>query len=151
MLKEEIKSDLNKSVKEKNEVMRSVLRMLLASILNKEKEKKYKTSKEELTEEEVLEVILSEVKKRKEAILEYEKGKRQDLVEREKAEIEVLKRYLPEQLSEKEIKDLVEETIKRIGAKEKKDIGRVMAEIMPKVKGRSDGGTVSKIVKELLS
>src|SRR4030042_4987146 len=82
MLKETVKSDLNKSIKESNEIMRSTLRMVLAAVSNKEKEKRYKEKAEaevQLTEEEMIEVISSEAKKRKEAIREYEKGGRQDL------------------------------------------------------------------------
>jgi len=163
-LKKKIQNALTKAVKESDEVSRSTLRMLSAAILNKEKEKRYKISKGEpelneeelvkksnLTDEEVIEVISSEAKKRKESILEFEKGKREDLIKKEKAELEVLEKYLPEQLSEEEIKKIIKEAIDKVGAKEIKDMGRVMAEIMPKVKGRADGSRVSKIVKELLS
>lgn len=162
-LKEKIRQDLNKAVKTKEELQSSVLRMLSAAILNKEKEKRYKLSntdpemtepelikKSQLNDEEVIEVISSEVKKRKDSVLEFEKGNRMDLAEKEKKEIEVLKNYLPEQISEEEIKKLAEEAIKKTGAKEIKDMGKVMAELMPKVKGKADGNAVSKIVKELL-
>ena len=151
MLKQTIQKDLFQAVKEGDEIIRSTLRMLLAAILNREKEKKYKTSEEELTNEEIIEIVFSEIKKRKEAIVEFEKGKRIDLAEKEKKEMEVLQKYLPEQLSEQELKKIVKEAIEKVGAKEIKDIGKVMVEIMPKVKGRADGGTVSKIVKELLT
>lgn len=161
MLKVKIQEDLKKGMKEKNELAVSVLRLVLAAVLNKEKEKRYRLSKagakeedlakeSELTDEEIIEVISSEGKKRKEAILEYEKGKRQDLAEKEKKELEILKKYLPEQISEEEIKKIAEEAVKKVGAKEPKDMGRVMAELMPKVKGKADGGSVSKIVKDLL-
>ncbi len=162
-LKAKFYQDLNEAVKKKEEVESLVLRSLLAAILNKEKEKRYKIAKLEpeteekecapksqLTDEEVIEVIFSEVKKRKEAILEFEKGKREDLVEKEKKELEILERYLPKQLSEEEIKKLAKETIVKIGAKELKDIGKVITQLMPKVKGKADGGLVSKIVRELL-
>jgi len=162
-LKEQIQQDLNSAIKGKKKIEVSTLRMLNAQILNKEKEKRYKLSKEkpelteeelekesQLTDEEVIEVISSEIKKRKESILEFEKGERQDLVEKEKKEIEVLKKYLPEQLSEEEIKKLVKVAIETVEAKEPKDMGKVMAELMPQIKGKADGATVSKIVKELL-
>lgn len=164
MLKEKIKNDLIQALKEKKEIEISTLRLLSAAIFNKEKEKRYKISQEkpeasgeeleresQLTDEEVIEVISSEVKKRREAILQFEKGKREDLLEKEKKEIEILERYLPEQLSEEEIKKLAKEIIKKVGAKEPKDIGKVMGELMPKVKGKAEGSLVSKIVKELLS
>jgi len=163
ILKEKIQKDLKEALKKKDEIVVSVLRMLLAAILNKEKEKRYKLSKDkpelteeelekesQLTDEEVIEVISSEIKKRKESILEFKKGERQDLVEKEKKEIEVLKKYLPEQLSEEEIKKLVKVAIETVEAKEPKDMGKVMVELMPQIKGKADGATVSKIVKELL-
>lgn len=81
----------------------------------------------------------------------YEQGKRPELAEREKKEIEVLKKYLPKQLSSEELKKIVKESIEKTGAKEMKDMGKVMADINPKIRGRADGGDVSKIVKELLS
>jgi len=104
----------------------------------------------QLIDEELIEVISSEVKKRKEAILEFERGKRKDLAKKEKAEMKILQNYLPEQFSEEEIRKLIEEAIKKTGAKEIKDMGKVMSELMPKVKGKADGSLVSKIVKEVL-
>jgi len=154
MLKDKIKSDLNEALKKGDEIKRSTLRMLLAAVLNIEKEKKYKEKIEqevELTDEEIIDVISSEAKKRKESIIEYEKGERQSLAEKEKAELEILQEYLPEQLSEEEVEKLVKETVEEVGAQDIKDIGKVMAELMPKLKGRADGSAVSRIVKELLS
>lgn len=163
ILKEKIQQNLNAAIRGKRATEVSVLRMLSAAILNKEKEKRYKLSKEkaELTEEElekesqlrneeVIEVIFSEAKKRKEAISEFKKGERADLVEKEEKELELLKKYLPEQLSGEEIKNLAKETIEKTKAEGMKDIGRVMRELMPKVKGRTGGSQVSRIVKELL-
>ena len=108
MLKQKIQQDLNQAVKKKEEIKSSVLRMVLAVILNKEKEKRFRVSKEktaiseqdlqkesQLTDEDTIEVIFSEIKKRKEAILEYEKGERKDLAEKEKKELEILREYLP--------------------------------------------------------
>ncbi len=140
-------------MKEKRETEVSVLRLLTAAILQGEKEKRYRLKKEEdtpLTDEEVLDVVLSEAKKRKEAIAEFERGKREDLVSKEKQELEILQKYLPEQLPAEEIQKLAKEAIEKTGAKEPKDMGRIMAELMPKVKGRADGSLVSKVVKELL-
>ncbi|PIQ06213.1 MAG: glutamyl-tRNA amidotransferase [Candidatus Nealsonbacteria bacterium CG18_big_fil_WC_8_21_14_2_50_37_10] len=162
-LKGNIRENLKEAVKNREELKSSVLRLLLAAIFNKEKEKRYKLSKEkpelsgeeleeesQLNDEEVIEVISSEVKKRKESILEFEKGKREDLVEKEKKELDILQKYLPEQLSEEELQKLAKEAIDKTGAKEIKDMGKVMQEVMPKVKGKADGTLVSKIVKELL-
>ena len=163
MLKEKILQNLNTALKEKKELELSVLRMLSAAVQNRESEKRTKLWKEKadlpseelekkskLTDEEVLEVISSEAKKRKESIEGFQRGKREDLVEKEKKELEILESYLPEQLSEEEIKKLVQETVSKVGAKEMRDVGKVMQELMPEVKGRADGALVSKIVKESL-
>jgi uncharacterized protein YqeY len=152
-LKEKIRLNLNSALKEKRTLEVLVLRQLLAAILNKEKEKRFKAKEErdiQLTDEEVIEVISSEAKKRRESIVEFEKGKRQDLVEKEKKELEILEKYLPEQLPEEEIRKLIKEAIEKTDAKEIKDMGKVMAELIPKIKGKADGTLVSKIVKELL-
>ncbi len=161
-LKEKIQEDLKTAVRAKEELKLSVLRMILASLHNREIEKRSKLRKEEktdeeiakagqLTDEDIIETIFSEIKKRKEAILGFEKGKREDLVEKEKKEMEILKKYVPDQLSEEDIRKLAKEIIEKVGAKEMKDIGQVMGQLMPKVKGKTEGGVVSKIVKELLS
>ena len=163
MLKEQILQNINAAVKEKKGVEVLVLRQLSAAILNKEKEKRFRISKEKpelsekdlekesrLTDEETLEAVSYEAKKRKESIAEFEKGGRNDLVEKEKKELAILKTYLPEQLAEEEIKKLVKEAVEKTGAKEPKDMGKVMAELMPKTKGRADGNLVSKVVKESL-
>ncbi|HJN62235.1 MAG TPA: GatB/YqeY domain-containing protein [Candidatus Parcubacteria bacterium] len=162
-LKEEIQEDIKEAVRGKEELRSLVLRMVSAAIINKEKEKRYKVSKEEpnlkeeelvkksqLTDEELILLISFEVKKRKDSVFEFEKGKRKDLADKEKKEIEILKKYLPEQISEEEIKKLTKEAIEKVGAESLKDMGKVMAELMPKVKGKADGGLVSKVVKELL-
>jgi len=212
-LKQKIQQDLTTALREKKELELSVLRMLNAAIINKEKEKRYKISSQRdksltelpkeakvkkrvklsspfhpslrsgkvktelgeedksssspfanaritveelekesgLLEDEVLEIISSEIKKRKEAALLFEKGKRMDLSEKERAEAKILEKYLPEQLSEEEIKKLAREIIEKNGAKNLKDMGKVMAELMPKLKGKADGGLVSKIIRELLT
>jgi len=153
-LKTRIQQNLNSALKEKKELEVLVLRQILAAVLNKEKQKRFKSKKEEdalLTEEETTDVVSSEAKKRREAIVEFEKGKRQDLAEKEKKELEILEKYLPEQLPEEEIRKLVKEAIEAAGAKEIKDMGKVMAELMPKTKGRADNSLVSRIVRELLA
>ncbi|MCH8741817.1 GatB/YqeY domain-containing protein [Patescibacteria group bacterium] len=173
-LKEKITADLKDALKGKKELEVSVLRMLLAAILNKEKEKRAKLAKEEeglkeeelakksqLTDEEMLEVVSSEAKKRKEAIEGFsalggpasdgEKDKIERFINKEKQELEILKEYLPEQLSQEKIKKLAQGAIEKVGATSLKDIGKVMADLMPKVQGKADGNTVSKIVKEFLS
>ena len=162
-LKEQIQQDLNGAIKNKEELKSSVLRMLSAAFLNKEKEKIFKISKDKpelspedskkesmLSDEEIMDVISSEAKKRRESISGYEEGGRTEMAEKEKKELEILEKYLPEQLSEEEIKNLAKEAVDKTGASSVKDMGKVMAELMPKVKGRADGGLIGKIVKELL-
>ena len=162
MLKQKIQEDLKSFLKAKEELGSSVLRMLISSLNNREIEKRAnlrrggKLNEDEvikegqLSDEEIIEVITSEIRKRREAIAEFEKGKRDDLVEKEKKEMEILQKYLPEQIGEEELKNLVKEAIEKVGAKDMKDMGKVMAELMPKTRGRAEGGTISKYVKELL-
>ena len=163
-VKKQIQNDVKDFLKAGDELASSTLRMVLAGVISKEKEKRYKISKEkpdlkeqelikesELTDEEIIEVLLSEIKKRKDAIVLYKKGDRQELADKEKKEIEILQKYLPEQIPEEELKKIVEESIAKTGASEIKDIGKVMADLMPKVKGKADNSEISKIIKELLS
>ena len=154
MLKQNIQSDSKDALKSGDQFRLGVLRMLLAAVSSKEKEKRYKENlmqDPELTDEQVIETVASEIKKRKDAIALYEQGNRPELAEREKNEIEVLKKYLPEQLLPEEIKKLVAESITATGAVSIKDMGKVMSDITLKIKGKADGGEVSKIVKDLLS
>ena len=153
-LKQQIQNAVNEAMKAGDSFVSGTLRMALASVILKEKEKKFKEKIEgdaKLTDEEVIDTISSEIKKRKDAIVLYEKGNRPELAEKEAKEIEVLKKYLPEQLSEEELKKLIEEAIAKTRAKEIKEMGKVMADLNPKIKGKADSGEVSKIVKELLS
>lgn len=144
-LKQKIKSDLNEALKQEDELSRSVLGMVLAAIINKELAKA-----KESTDEEAVEILFSELKKRKESIVAFEKGNRQELADKEKKEIEVLQRYLPKLMSEEEIKKIVKAAVDKTGAKNAKDMGKVMKEISPQLKGKAEGSLVSKIVKEIL-
>ena len=161
MLKEKINSDLKKAQQEKDELVILVLRGVNAAIHNKEIEKRTKLSKEEkdieklkkeskIIEEEVVGVVSSEAKKRKEAIEEFKKGGRDEMAEKEQKELEILKKYLPEQMGEDQIKEEAKKTIEEVGAVGPQDIGKVMAGLMPKLKGKAEGGVVSKVVGELL-
>ena len=154
MLKQQVQKDTVLAMKAGDQFLVGVLRMLSSSILTKEKDKKYKEKVEgevQLTDEQIIEVVSSEIKKRKDAIVLYEQGNRQELADKEKKEIEILKKYLPEQLSAEDLKKLVAESIAKIGAKEIRDTGKIMADLMPKIKGKADNGEVSKIIKELLA
>ncbi len=145
----------------KDQLKVSVLRMLMAAVFNKEKEKRAKLSKEEenmekieelseLTDEETLAVVSSELKKRKDSIEQYQKGNRPDLVEQEKKELAILKDYLPEQMPEEEIRKIVKQKIEELGAGGPQETGKVMGAVMPQLKGKVDGNVVSKIVQEEL-
>lgn len=159
-LKQQIQNDLKEAMKNKDAFLLGVLRMASAAMKNRELEKRAKLSKTEaiekldelsqLTDEEALAIMVSEAKKRKDAIEEFSKGGRADLAEKEGKELEALKKYLPEQIGEEEIRKIVVEAIARTGASSPKEMGKVMAALMPQVKGKADGGLVNKIVKEEL-
>lgn len=154
MLKENIQNDSKNALKAKDEFLVGVLRLILAAVSSKEKDKKFKEKAEgdvQLSDDEIISVISSEIKRRKDAVVLYQQGNRPELTEKEQKEIEILKKYLPEQLSEAELRKIIVEAISTTGAKEMKDMGKVMADLNPKIKGKADGGEVSKIVKELLS
>ena len=145
-LKEKIQDNIKIAMKSKDNQVVSVLRMLNAAILNKEKAKL-----KELTEDEVIEVIFSETKKRKDSIEQYGKGGRQALVDQEQAELEILQKYLPKQMTEDVIRKLVQEKIKQTGVESPKEIGKLMSVLMPLIKGKADGKLVSQIVQEELT
>jgi hypothetical protein len=154
MLKQQIQNDVTAALKGQDSFVAGTLRMVLAAVLTKEKDKKFKEKIEGdvvLSDDEIIEVITSEIKKRRDAIALYNQGNRPELAKKEEDEIKVLQKYLPEQLSQDEIKKLVEESIAKVGATQMKDMGKVMADLNPKVKGKAEGSEVSRIVKELLS
>ena len=146
MLKEKIQQDVKDALKSGDTRKRMVLGMVMAAIKNKEIEKHG-----ELTDEEVVAVISSEIKKRKDSVVQFEKGGRPELAEQEKEEAKILMEYMPEQMSEDEIRAEVQKAIRETGAKDVKEMGKVLGVLMPKVKGKADGQTVSRIVKEKLS
>jgi len=147
-LQDQIKKDLITSLKAKEESKVSVLRMLQSIIKNKEIELK---KRDGLSDEEIGQLVISEIKKRNDSIESYKSGNRNDLVENEEKEIEILKKYMPEQMSEEEVGKIVEKVIADIGASSSADFGKVMGKMMAEVKGKADGNLVSKIVKEKLS
>ena len=143
-LKEQLKEDLKVSLKERDEIKTGTLRMLMAAITNKEKEGK------EVTDEQLQDVVATEAKKRREASDAFLKGARPELAEKEQQELKILLAYLPEQLTEEQIQELVKKAIQETKAQDIKDMGKVMGELAPLVKGKADGAVVSKIVKESL-
>ena len=149
MLKQKLRDELKQSMLARNELKTSVLRMLLSAINYYEIQKG--GAGYEATDEDVLTVIQKEAKQRKDSIEEFKKAERIELADKETKELEMLQVYLPAQMSEEEIKSLVKEAANQTGAKTVAEMGKVMAVLMPKVKGKADGGLVSKIVRESLS
>lgn len=161
-LKDTIKADMMTAFKAKDSVTRGALTMLLSVIQNRELEKRAKlmkagatseadvAEKSQLTDEEVMDAIGSELKKRKDSITQYASAGRPELAAGEQAEADVLMRYMPEQMSEDDVKKIIAEAITSTGAAGAKDIGKVMGAVAPKTKGRFDGSRVNALVKEAL-
>lgn len=145
-LKDRLLEDMKVAMKDKDLIRKNTVQMARAAILQVEKDNKVT-----LDDEGVIEVISKEVKKRKDVLPEYEKSGRQDLIDNLNKEIEVLMGYLPEQLSEEQLDEIVKITIQEVGASSMKDMGKVMAAIMPKTKGRADGKTINALVKKYLA
>lgn len=142
----QITARLTKSLKEKDKVATSTLRFLIAGLHN------VKIAKgEDLTDEEIVSEIVKEVKRHKESIEAFKKGNRQDLVEKERKELVILESYLPKQLSADEIAKVVDGEIAASGASASEDIGRIIGQVMAKVKGQADGAVVAQMVRERLS
>lgn len=148
-LLEKINKDLKQSMVDKNADVTSVLRMLISGLRNKEISLR-KNDQVELSDEQTLAVLQSEIKKRKDSIEAYLAGARNDLAEKEKAEIKILEIYLPKQLEQDELENIVKNIISKINGASAKDFGRVMGAAMADVKGRADGNAVGEIVKKLL-
>jgi uncharacterized protein YqeY len=145
-LNEKIVEDLKQAMKAKDSLRVSCLRMLKASLKNKQVEKG-----RELGEDDIHSTISSLVRKGKEAIGEYRKGRREDLASKEEQEINILYEYLPQQLTREEIEEILKNTISELSAKGPKDLGNVMKAAMAKMAGQAQGKEVSEIAKKLLS
>lgn len=146
MIKEQLEIDFKEALKAKNESVVSTLRMLRASMMNKAIELMKKD--EGLNEEEIIAVIKTEVKKLKDAIMDYEKGGRSDLAEQAQKEVGILKKYLPPEMSEDEIRTVV---ARIVASNPGGETGRIMGEVMKELKGKADGGLVRKILQEEMS
>lgn len=145
-MKEELLQDLKEAMKNKETLRKDTITMLRAAILQVEKD-----SQKTLNDDEICAIVAKEVKKRKESVKEYEDAGREDIAENLKKEIEILSKYLPEQLTEEEIRKMVEDAIKESGAASPRDMGKVMSILRPKTAGKADGKLVSDIVKERLA
>lgn len=144
-LKETFMEEMKSAMREKDELRKNVVTMVRAAI------KQYEVdNREELNDEGVIDIIAKEVKKRKDALPEYEKSGRTELIDSLKAEIAYLAKYLPEQMTEDEIRAIVKAVISETGAAGMKDMGKVMGAVIAKTKGRADGKVINNIVKECL-
>ncbi|MBL7156788.1 MAG: GatB/YqeY domain-containing protein [Candidatus Omnitrophica bacterium] len=145
-LGERIENDCKAALKKQDKIKVSTLRMLKSDMNTTRLDQK----KSALDEGDILKIIQRHVKQHRDSIEQFEKGKRQDLAEKEKKELEILLGYMPEQLSEEELKKIITETISELGVTSKKEMGKVMKAVMEKAKGKADGKTVSQIVSSML-
>lgn len=145
-LSENIRSDMLDATRARNSVLRDTLRLMVAAVENGRIDAGH-----DLSDDEILRVLQKEAKQRRESIVEYRKGNREDLVEQEQRELDIIDTYLPEQLSEDDVRKLVEETLVEVGATGMDDLRNVMGPLMKKLDGRADGRVANTIVRELLS
>ena len=145
-LKEVLAADLKAAMKDKDLIRKNTVQMVRSSILQYEKD-----NLKELDEDGILEVIAKELKKRRDVLPEYEKSGREDLIADIKREIEILLAYLPTQLSDEELTEIIKKAISDTGAESVRDIGKIMQKVMPETKGRADGKKINEIVRNLLS
>lgn len=138
-------TDLKVAMKSHDKTALSVIRMLKSALMNKKIELGH-----ELNSEEELQVVVSQMKQQKDSLVEFEKAQREDLVADTKAQMQVLSQYMPQQLSEAEVQEIVQQTAAKIGATSKADFGKLMQAVMPQVKGKADGNKVNQMVKDLL-
>ena len=144
-LKDQIQREIKQAMKEKDHVKLSTLRLLMSEIKNKEID-----AGGELEEADILSLVQKAAKQRKESIEQYRKGGRDELADREQQELEILNAYLPQQLSGEELAEIIKQAMERCGATSPRDMGKVMKEVMPAVKGKADGKEVNAMVRTLL-
>lgn len=145
-LKERLQEDWKQALKSKDKFKAGTISMARAAVLLVEK-----TDRKQLDDEQIIGILAKEVKQRREAVLEFKKGNRQDLVDNAENEIKILLSYLPQQLNEEEISEIVHQAVNEVGANSIKDMKKVMAIVVLKTKGRADGKLVSQIVKQYLN
>jgi hypothetical protein len=144
-IKEKLDQDMKMAQKSGDKTRLNITRLLKSEIKYKEIEKK-----DNLSDEEVLEVLQTSVKRHRDSIEQFKKGGRDDLVEKEETELKIILEYLPQQLTEEELTSLIDEAIKEVEASSPKDLGKVMKVLIPKVKGRADGKKVNILVSQRL-
>lgn len=146
MLKEKLMEDLKEAMREKQALRKNVIQMIRAAILQVEKDKQI-----ELNDNQILEIIGKESKKRKDSLVDYEKSGREELINQVKEEIEIISKYLPKQLTKEEITDIVKQVIEETGATSIKDMGKVMKASKEKIGAAADGKAINEVVRELLN
>lgn len=144
-LKNSLMEDLKTSMKNKDTLRKNTITMVRAGIKQKEVDER-----RELDDEDIMDIIAKQLKEKRNAIKEFDRGGRQDLVEQTEKEMEILLKYLPEQLTEEEVEEIVKAVIEEVDAKSMKDMGIIMKNVMPKIKGRADGSVVNKVAKKYL-
>lgn len=149
-IKERIITEMKTAMKAKDTLRLQVLRSLKAKLMEKEISER-KGGEAEISNEQVIEVLMKASKQRKESIDQYESGGRDDLAEAEKRELTIIEEYLPEMMSEDEVRGIVKQKISQLGASGPADMGKVMGALMGQLKGKADGGMISTIVKEELN
>ena len=145
-LQEQISAALKDAMRARDEVKMSTLRLVLTAIKKREKE-----ARSLLEDQEVISVITTQIKQRRESIEQYRKAGREDLAQTEESELQILQGYMPEQVSEEEISNTLDEIIAEVGAVSMKDMGTVMKAAMAKLAGKAEGGAINAMVKEKLS
>lgn len=145
-LQDRISEDLKDAMRQKDELKRSTLRMIRSAIQYEEI-----NEKKALSEAGTIDILSRMARQHQESIAEYTRGGRQDLVEREEAELGIIRQYMPEQLSKQELTELARKVIEYVNAAGPGDMGKVMAQLMPQVRGRSNGSEVSQVVQQILS
>lgn len=146
MLKEKLLEDLKECMKNKNTIRKNVVQMVRAAILQVEKDKQIV-----LDDNQIIEIIAKESKKRKDSLEDYEKSGREDLIAGVKEEIEILAEYLPKQLSVEELEEIIKQVIQDENATSMKDMGKVMKAAKEKIGAQADGKTINEVVKKLLA
>nr|WP_290665456.1 GatB/YqeY domain-containing protein [Ardenticatena sp.] len=145
-LKERLQQDLKEALRNRGDVRRNTIRLLLTAIKNAEIE-----HGSELSDEQIMQLLQKQAKQRRDSIEQYRRGGRDDLVAEESAELAIIEEYLPRQLSEDEIRAEAQAHIEAVGATSPRDMGKVMGPLMAKLRGRADGALVQKVVRELLA
>lgn len=146
-----ILNDLTTAIKSRDSEKSMVLRSLKASLLEKEISLRTGGERSDLSDEVVTQVLMRAAKQRKDSLQQFEQANREDLAKTERYELGIIETYLPQMMDETEIKDLVQKTAKELGISTQAEMGKLMAALMPKVKGKADGSLVNKIVREFLA